>query len=56
MSSIEGLVAGGIAGVVAEAALYPVDTIKTRMQASSLIVLYRALLCAVYRSLHTFLD
>lgn len=29
----EGLVAGGIAGVVVEAALYPIDTIKTRLQA-----------------------
>ncbi|KAL6311306.1 hypothetical protein AAG906_000800 [Vitis piasezkii] len=30
----EGLVAGGIAGVVVEAALYPIDTIKTRLQAA----------------------
>lgn len=28
----ESLIAGGIAGVVVEAALYPIDTIKTRVQ------------------------
>ncbi|XP_050211609.1 S-adenosylmethionine carrier 1, chloroplastic/mitochondrial-like [Mercurialis annua] len=31
---VDGLIAGGIAGVVADAALYPIDTIKTRMQAA----------------------
>ncbi|XP_065848316.1 S-adenosylmethionine carrier 1, chloroplastic/mitochondrial-like isoform X2 [Euphorbia lathyris] len=31
---LEGIVAGGTAGVVAEAALYPIDTIKTRLQAA----------------------
>ncbi|EEF38093.1 S-adenosylmethionine carrier 1, chloroplastic/mitochondrial isoform X2 [Ricinus communis] len=31
---VEGLIAGGIAGVVADAALYPLDTIKTRLQAA----------------------
>ncbi|XP_031389007.1 S-adenosylmethionine carrier 1, chloroplastic/mitochondrial-like isoform X2 [Punica granatum] len=30
----EGFVAGGAAGVVVEAALYPIDTIKTRLQAA----------------------
>ncbi|KAJ4828082.1 S-adenosylmethionine carrier 1, chloroplastic/mitochondrial [Turnera subulata] len=30
----EGVIAGGAAGVVVEAALYPIDTIKTRLQAS----------------------
>lgn len=29
----EGFVAGGTAGVVVETALYPIDTIKTRLQA-----------------------
>ncbi|GAV80233.1 Mito_carr domain-containing protein [Cephalotus follicularis] len=29
----EGIIAGGAAGVAAEAALYPIDTIKTRLQA-----------------------
>lgn len=29
----EGVVAGGAAGVVVETALYPIDTIKTRLQA-----------------------
>ncbi|XP_031489128.1 S-adenosylmethionine carrier 1, chloroplastic/mitochondrial [Nymphaea colorata] len=29
----EGVIAGGTAGVVVEAALYPIDTIKTRLQA-----------------------
>ncbi|KAM3681461.1 hypothetical protein ACJW31_M001000 [Castanea mollissima] len=30
----EGFIAGGFAGVVVEAALYPIDTIKTRLQAA----------------------
>jgi hypothetical protein len=30
----EGSIAGGTAGVVVETALYPIDTIKTRLQAS----------------------
>ncbi|XP_010652871.1 S-adenosylmethionine carrier 1, chloroplastic/mitochondrial isoform X1 [Vitis vinifera] len=30
---LEGIVAGGTAGVVVETALYPIDTIKTRLQA-----------------------
>ncbi|XP_043721291.1 S-adenosylmethionine carrier 1, chloroplastic/mitochondrial-like isoform X2 [Telopea speciosissima] len=30
----EGVIAGGIAGVVVETALYPIDTIKTRLQAA----------------------
>ncbi|KAG9150066.1 hypothetical protein Leryth_021555 [Lithospermum erythrorhizon] len=30
----EGAVAGAAAGVVVEAALYPIDTIKTRLQAA----------------------
>lgn len=29
----EGSVAGGVAGVIVEAVLYPIDTIKTRLQA-----------------------
>jgi solute carrier family 25 S-adenosylmethionine transporter 26 len=28
----EGVIAGGTAGVVVETALYPIDTIKTRLQ------------------------
>lgn len=28
----EGVIAGGTAGVVVESALYPIDTIKTRLQ------------------------
>ncbi|MBA0655871.1 hypothetical protein Goklo_008293 [Gossypium klotzschianum] len=30
----EGIIAGGTAGVVVETALYPIDTIKTRLQAA----------------------
>jgi solute carrier family 25 (mitochondrial S-adenosylmethionine transporter), member 26 len=30
----EGAVAGGAAGAVVETALYPIDTIKTRLQVS----------------------
>jgi solute carrier family 25 S-adenosylmethionine transporter 26 len=30
----EGALAGGAAGVVVETALYPIDTIKTRLQVS----------------------
>ena len=33
MGFAEGIIAGGIAGVVVESALYPIDTIKTRLQA-----------------------
>lgn len=29
----EGVIAGGTAGVVVETVLYPIDTIKTRLQA-----------------------
>lgn len=29
---VESLIAGGLAGVIVEAALYPIDTIKTRVQ------------------------
>lgn len=32
MGFTEGMIAGGAAGVVAEAVLYPIDTIKTRLQ------------------------
>lgn len=32
----EGFIAGGTAGVVVETALYPIDTIKTRLQACEL--------------------
>lgn len=31
-SFAEGVIAGGTAGVVVETALYPIDTIKTRLQ------------------------
>ncbi|XP_058186032.1 S-adenosylmethionine carrier 1, chloroplastic/mitochondrial [Rhododendron vialii] len=31
---LEGVIAGGMAGVVVETALYPIDTIKTRIQAA----------------------
>lgn len=31
----ESLITGGLAGVVVEAALYPIDTIKTRVQVVS---------------------
>jgi len=31
---LEGSIAGGTAGVVVETALYPIDTIKTRLQAA----------------------
>lgn len=33
MDFAEGAVAGAAAGVVVETALYPIDTIKTRLQA-----------------------
>ncbi|XAR48638.1 hypothetical protein NMG60_11031520 [Bertholletia excelsa] len=33
---LDGAIAGGAAGVVVETALYPIDTIKTRLQAGSL--------------------
>lgn len=32
----DGFIAGGTAGVVVETALYPIDTIKTRLQAGEL--------------------
>lgn len=32
MKFAEGCIAGGAAGVVVETALYPIDTIKTRLQ------------------------
>lgn len=35
----EGVIAGGAAGVVVEAALYPIDTIKTRLQVGYLCIL-----------------
>ena len=35
LSFAEGVIAGGTAGVVVETALYPIDTIKTRLQAGS---------------------
>jgi len=34
MNIVEGCIAGGVAGVAVEAALYPIDTIKTRLQVS----------------------
>ena len=30
---VDGIISGGTAGVVVETALYPIDTIKTRLQA-----------------------
>lgn len=36
VNSAEGFIAGGTAGVVVETALYPIDTIKTRLQAGQL--------------------
>lgn len=36
MDFAEGVIAGGTAGVVVETALYPIDTIKTRLQAGFL--------------------
>lgn len=33
MDFADGVIAGGAAGVVVETALYPIDTIKTRLQA-----------------------
>ncbi|KAF6146369.1 hypothetical protein GIB67_020463, partial [Kingdonia uniflora] len=40
-----GVIAGGTAGVVVEAALYPIDTIKTRLQAG---YIHRKAMMAVY--------
>lgn len=34
MTLVDGIIAGGTAGVVVETALYPIDTIKTRLQVS----------------------
>lgn len=34
MNIADGCIAGGVAGVAVEAALYPIDTIKTRLQVS----------------------
>lgn len=36
MKIVEGCIAGGVAGVAVEAALYPIDTIKTRLQVNSM--------------------
>jgi hypothetical protein len=36
----EGSIAGGAAGVVVETALYPIDTIKTRLQVCSLVSVF----------------
>ncbi|KAK9091110.1 hypothetical protein Sjap_024287 [Stephania japonica] len=41
----EGLIAGGTAGVVVETALYPIDTIKTRLQAS---YIHRILVLSIF--------
>lgn len=35
MGFTDGAISGAAAGVVAEAALYPIDTIKTRLQVTS---------------------
>lgn len=43
MSLADGVIAGGAAGVVVEAALYPIDTIKTRLQASHLYAVWHIL-------------
>lgn len=34
MHIADGCIAGGVAGVIVETALYPIDTIKTRLQVS----------------------
>lgn len=39
MDFAEGVIAGGTAGVVVETALYPIDTIKTRLQVGYLCML-----------------
>uniref|UniRef100_A0A6N2KSG5 S-adenosylmethionine transporter n=2 Tax=Salix viminalis TaxID=40686 RepID=A0A6N2KSG5_SALVM len=36
----EGMIAGGAAGVIAEAVLYPIDTIKTRLQATMITIVH----------------
>lgn len=36
MNLADGVIAGGMAGVIVETALYPIDTIKTRIQAGEL--------------------
>jgi len=35
----DGCIAGGLAGVMVETALYPIDTIKTRLQVSHMYTL-----------------
>lgn len=45
----EGVIAGGTAGVVVETALYPIDTIKTRLQACNLL----DYICAVFKGVYT---
>lgn len=42
LQSTDGVMAGGTAGVVVETALYPIDTIKTRLQAGYLGTVYTA--------------
>lgn len=51
----EGVIAGGAAGVVVETALYPIDTIKTRLQVmkSLLRCVFCLELLAVQSCIHT---
>ena len=48
MGFTEGMIAGGAAGVIAEAVLYPIDTIKTRLQASGPILSHFSLFFALH--------
>ena len=45
MGFAEGFIAGGFAGVVVEAALYPIDTIKTRLQACQVYCIFLCIYC-----------
>lgn len=45
MGFAEGFIAGGFAGVVVEAALYPIDTIKTRLQARQVYWIFLFIYC-----------
>ncbi|KAB5557343.1 hypothetical protein DKX38_008252 [Salix brachista] len=48
MGFTEGMIAGGAAGVIAETVLYPIDTIKTRLQASGPILSHFSLFFALH--------
>lgn len=45
--SAEGFIAGGTAGVVVETALYPIDTIKTRLQ----VYQFKSTVCCITKEL-----